>query len=101
MAYNIGDKVTIKESLDPGCSTYDYQCTLTGDMLKKFGGKTFSIVDKREFKPDFCYKYPSDGFIYVLNIPDPYNWTIGMFKSSENKAVIKIKKRPIKLNYSL
>ena len=39
MAYNIGDKVTIKESLDPGCSNYDYQCTLTGDMLKNLEAK--------------------------------------------------------------
>ena len=39
MAYNIGDKVTIKESLDPGCNIHDYQCSLTEDMLKKFGAK--------------------------------------------------------------
>ena len=47
------------------------------------------------------FKYPSDGFLYVLEGTYGYVWTIGMFKSSEKKTTIKIKKQPIKLNYSL
>ena len=101
MAYNIGDKVTIKESLDPGCDLEDYQCSFTAEMREKYGGRTFTIIDKRECEASPKFKYPSDGFLYNLEGIGWFNWTAGMFKSSENKTVIKIKKRPIKLNYSL
>lgn len=101
MAYNIGDKVTIKESLDPGCEYGDYQCGFTAEMRKKYGGKTFTIINKFDCTASPKFKYPSDGFLYNLEGTSCFNWTAGMFKSSENKTVIKIKKRPIKLNYSL
>ena len=82
MAYNIGDKVTIKESLDPGCQYNDYQGFFSRVMLEKYGGKTFTIIKKRDCKASSIFKYP-------------------MFKSSEKKTTIKIKKQSIKLNYSL
>ena len=101
MAYNIGDKVTIKESLDPGCKREDYQCCFTSEMIKNYGGKTFTIIERENDAIEPTLKYPSDGFLYKLEGGGHFNWTIGMFKSSEKKAAIKIKKRPIKLNYSL
>lgn len=101
MAYNIGDKVTIKESLDPGCQYNDYQGFFSRVMLEKYGGKTFTIIKKRDCKASSMFKYPSDGFFYVLEGVGGYIWTIGMFKSSEKKTIIKIKKQSIKLNYSL
>lgn len=101
MAYNIGDKVTIKESLDPGCQYNDYQGFFSKGMLEKYGGKTFTIIKKRDCKAASRFKYPSDGFLYILEEPCGYIWTIGMFKSSEKKTTIKIKKQSIKLNYSL
>ena len=101
MAYNIGDKVTIKESLDSGCQSNDYQGFFSRGMLEKYGGKTFTIINKIGCSALPKLKYPSDGFLYVLEGTCGYVWTIGMFKSSEKKVTIKIKKRPIKLNYSL
>lgn len=101
MAYNIGDKVTIKESLDPGCQSNDYQYYFSREMLEKYGGKTFTIIKKRACKAESIFKYPSDGFFYSLEGTSRYIWTIGMFKSSEKKTIIKIKKQSIKLNYSL
>lgn len=101
MAYNIGDKVTIKESLDPGCQYNDYQGFFSRGMLEKYGGKTFTIIKKSDCKANSIFKYPSDGFFYTLEGPSGYIWTIGMFKSSEKKTTIKIKKQAIKLNYSL
>lgn len=101
MAYNIGDKVTIKESLDPGCQFNDYQGFFSRGMLEKYGGKTLTIIKKRDYKASSSFKYPSDGFFYILEGAGGYVWTIGMFKSSEKKTTIKIKKQSIKLNYSL
>ena len=101
MAYNIGDKVTIKKSLDPGYDPEDYQCCFTAEMREKYGGKTFTIINKCNCPASPKFKYPSDGFLYVLEGTCGYVWTIGMFKSSEKKTTIKIKKQPIKLNYSL
>lgn len=101
MAYNIGDKVTIKESLDPGCNPEDYQGVFTKGMLETYGGKTFTIKNITKYEASSRFKYPSDGFLYELEGAFEFIWTIGMFKSSEKKTAIKIKKRPIKLNYSL
>lgn len=101
MAYNIGDKVTIKKSLDPGCNYNDYQRGFIKDMLKECGGKTLTIIDKRVCLPEPKCKYPSDGYLYVLEGGLGYAWTVGMFKSPGDKVEIKIKRQLIKLNYSL
>lgn len=100
MAYKVGDKVTIKKNWDPGYGPDDYQLSFLSEMLE-YGGKIVTISKVVSCPKDTSCEYPSDGYYYnVKEDGETYNWTIGMFKSSE-KAIIKIKKHPIKLNYSL
>lgn len=40
-----GDKVKIKSKWDPGCTSVDYPQSFIEDMVRKFGGKTVTIVN--------------------------------------------------------